>query len=212
MNRIIDLTKAKLTALHTGAEQTAIDGEPVLRVVKTEKLHDYDTNSYVKVGEMDFHNGIIEVDVHSRLLPDAPALSRGFIGIAFRIAEGNDRFESFYIRPTNGRCEDPERKQHAAQYFSFPKYTFSYFRENGITGYEAPADIGLEEWIRIRAEIHGCCGKFFVNGTPVLTVRDLKLGEFARGAVGLFVDIGTEGFFKNLKVICEDGGGNNGSV
>ncbi len=113
MNRIIDLTKAKLIALHTGAEQTAIDGEPVLRVVKTEKLHDYDTNSYMKVDGTDFYNGIIEVDVRSRLLPDVPALSRGFICIAFRIAEGDDRFESFYIRPTNGRCDDPERRKHA---------------------------------------------------------------------------------------------------
>ncbi len=212
MNGKIDLTKAKLSALHTSAEFAALDGEPVLRVVKTEKLHDYDTNSYVKADGIDFHDGSIEVDVRSRLLPDAPALSRGFIGIAFRIAEGNDSFESFYIRPTNGRCGDPERKRHAVQYFSFPKYTFSYFRENGITEYEAPADIGPDEWIRIRAEIHGCRGQFFVNGTPVLTVRDMKLGEFAHGAVGLFVDIGTEGFFRNLKINCEDGGKDNGTV
>ncbi len=212
MNGKIDLTKAKLTALHTSAEQMTIDGETVLRVVKTEKLHEYDTNSYVKVEGTDFRNGAIEVDVCSRLLPDAPDLSRGFIGIAFRIAEGNDRFESFYIRPTNGRCDDPERKKHAVQYFSFPKYTFSYFRENGISEYEAPADIGLDEWIRIRAEIHGYSGQFFVNGTPVLTVHDMKLGEFAHGAVGLFVDIGTEGFFRNLKINCENGGKDNGTV
>lgn len=205
MNNTVDLRKAKLSALHTSAGDMTLDGEPVVRVVKTERIEEYDTNSYVKIVGTDFHNGTIEVDVRSRLLPDAPAHSRGFIGIAFRIAEEDDRFESFYVRPANGRCEDPERRKHAVQYFSFPKYTFAYFRENGITKYEAPADIGLDEWIHIRAEIHGRHGEFFVNEIPVLSVDDMKLGDSAHGAVGLFVDIGTEGLFKNLRITCEDG-------
>lgn len=203
MNMKIDFKKAEISALHTSVKHVALNGEYALCVVKAEKLNEYDINSYAKIIGSDFHNGTIEVDVRSRLLPDAPALSRGFIGIAFRIAEGDDHFESFYIRPTNGRCEDSERKGHAVQYFSFPEYTFSYFREKGITKYEAPADIGLDEWISLRAEIHGGCGHFFVNGILVLTVEEMKLGESAHGAVGLFVDIGTEGFFKNLRITCE---------
>jgi len=35
----------------------------------------------------------------------------------------------------------------------------------------------------------------------VLTVEDLKLGPAARGAVGLWVDIGTEGYFANLRIV-----------
>lgn len=204
MNMKIDFKKAEISALHTSVEHVALDGEHALRVVKAEKLNEYDINSYAKIIETDFHNGTIEVDVRSRLLPDAPTLSRGFIGIAFRITEGDDHFESFYIRPTNGRCEDPERRRHAVQYFSFPQYTFSYFREKGITQYEAPADIGLDEWISLKAEINGSCGHFFVNGIQVLTVKDLKLGESAHGAVGLFVDIGTEGFFRNLRITLDN--------
>ena len=50
----------------------------------------------------------------------------------------NSEFESFYIRPTNGMTEDPIRKAHGCQYFSYPRYTFAYFREFGITEYEAP--------------------------------------------------------------------------
>ena len=61
-------------------------------------------------------------------------------------------------------------------------------------------DIGLNEWIHLKAEIEGSRAEFFVNGRLVLAVDDMKLGSEARGAVGLFVDIGTEGFFKNLTI------------
>jgi len=33
-----------------------------------------------------------------------------------------------------------------------------------------------------------------------LWINDLKLGSDASGAVGLYVDNGTDGFFRNLKV------------
>ena len=39
---------------------------------------------------------------------------------------------------------------------------------------------------------------------PVLLVEALKHGKDARGAVGLYVDTGTDAFFKNLKVECLD--------
>jgi hypothetical protein len=35
---------------------------------------------------------------------------------------------------------------------------------------------------------------------PALIVNDLKLGENASGGIDLWVDIGTEGFFKDPKV------------
>ena len=54
MNREIDLARVKLSALHTSAEHTTLDCENVLRVTKTEKLYEYDTNSYVKVGRNGF--------------------------------------------------------------------------------------------------------------------------------------------------------------
>ena len=88
-----------------------------------------DINTYIQIDGSDFHNGTIEVDVCAGLLPDAPDYSRGFIGIVFRAAEDGREFESFYIRPTNGKgCTDPVRKAHGCQYFSFPGYTFAYFR------------------------------------------------------------------------------------
>ncbi|MBQ9008684.1 MAG: hypothetical protein IJ088_05060 [Clostridia bacterium] len=176
-----------------------------VRVRKTDKMQP-DENTYLKAGNVEFHNGVIEVDVCGKLLEDAPEYARGFIGIVFRASDNDSEFESFYIRPTNGRdCEDPVRKAHGCQYFSYPGYTFSYFREFGITVYEGQVDtIALGEWSHIRAEIRQDHGTFFVDGKKVLEVSDLKHGPDSRGTVGLYVDIGTDGLFRNLSVECTD--------
>ena len=191
-------------AVHTAIQTAELDGETVLRVVKAEKLMEFDENTYAKLTGLSFHNGVIEVDMLSRLLPDAPDFARGFIGIAFRISEDDTAFESYYVRPTNGRTDDPVRKAHGSQYFSYPKYTFAWFREHGVTKYEAPVDIGLDEWIHLKAVIEDERAEFFINGVLALIITDMKHGPAARGAVGLFVDIGTEAFFKNLTITTAD--------
>lgn len=192
---------------HVSIDNCQMNNENVLRIVKNEKLDESDINSIAFLKDCSFHNGTIEIDILSRLLPDAPDYARGFAGITFRVKEDACSFESFYVRPTNGRnCTDPVRKLHGCQYFSYPKYTFSYFREKGITDYESETDIDLNEWIRIKAYIHNEKAQFYVNdmNTPVLSVSDLKLGSTEFGSIGLFVDTGTEAFIRNLTVTKED--------
>lgn len=195
-----------IKAVHTDVSRMTLHGESVIRVVKKEKLMEFDENTYAKLADSTFHNGIIEVKMLSRLLPDAPDFARGFIGIAFRINDDDTKFESFYVRPTNGRIDDPVRKNRGVQYFSYPKYTFDYFRNLGITDFEGPADIGLDEWISLKAVINGAKGEFYLNDSkePVLVVENMKHGADAKGAVGFFVDIGTEAFFKDLKITTTD--------
>jgi hypothetical protein len=62
--------------------------------------------------------------------------------------------------------------------------------------------MGLNEWIHLRIEVKGTRAKLFINNQtyPSLIVNDLKLGENTSGAIGLFVDIGTEGFFTDLAI------------
>jgi hypothetical protein len=194
-NMLLNLDTLKPT--HTSLEIV----EDMARVSKIEKLSEDDTNTFVLVNDLEFHNGIIEVDVCGRLRSDAPEHARGFIGIVFRVNKLENEFEAFYIRPTNGRdCTDPIRKQHACQYFSYPGYTFSYFREFGISKYEnAISTIALNEWSHIRAEIENDNGRFYVNDELVLSVDDLKHGD-SKGKIGLYVDIGTDGYFRNLVV------------
>lgn len=198
--------RALLEPVNTSLELISGEEGMCVRTSKISKLEQNDANTFVNVKGIDFHNGTISVDVCGKLLPDAPAHARGFIGIVFRASEDTSEFESFYIRPTNGKdCTDPVRKSHGCQYFSFPGYTFSYFRDFGIDGCEAPVDeIALGEWTNIRAEIYGDTGVFYVNDRQKLKVDHLKHGANAHGTVGLYVDIGTDGFFRNLSVECKD--------
>ncbi len=176
-----------------------------VRVWKTGSLEP-DIGTYAKVVGSDFHNGTIEVDVCGKLLPDAPDYARGFIGLVFRAAEDGREFECFYIRPANGcNCADPVRRSHGCQYFSFPGYTFAYFREFGISDYENRVDtIALNTWSHLKAVIKDETGLFYVDDVLVLKVNGMKHGALARGSVGLYVDIGTDGWFRNLRISPDD--------
>ena len=191
--------------VHVKMEPTTLDGVDCMRIHKCEKVDIPDENTYGKIKNLDFHNGTIIARLRSRLLPDAPAIARGFIGITFRCNTSDSEFESFYVRPTNGRnCDDPMRRSHGCQYFSYPGYTFSYFREFGITDYEAPIDIDLDEWFELKAVIEDDHGSFYINDQLLLEVDHFKHGPSARGSVGIYVDMGTEGFVEWIKVIPND--------
>lgn len=183
------------------------EGAWTLRVIKPEDNMEPDVPTYARLVDSDFHDGTIEVDVRARLSAWADVDSRGFIGIVFRASEDDDRFEGFYVRPRNGRsCTEPQRRIHTMQYFSYPGYTFAYFRERGIADFEAKADIEMDEWVHLKAEIAGAEGRFYVDDmeTPALVVPQMFDGAEARGGVGLYVDNGTDGLFRNLKMTCVD--------
>ena len=139
----------------------------------------------------------------SKLLADAPDFARGFIGVAFRIDENNAKFECLYIRPTNGRAEVQLRRNAATQYFSYPDFKFDRLRKESPGEYESYADMGLDEWIDIKIKVQGEKAKLYLNGSkqPVLVVNDLKHGAGTAGAIGLWVDVGTEGYFTEVVTI-----------
>lgn len=205
MKKIFPIDITAYENVHTDMENDVLGGEKVMRVVKADKIMQFDENTFVKLKDCDFGNGTIKVRMLSRLLPDAPEFARGFIGIVFRVKEDNSEFESFYLRPTNSNTDDPVRRSHGCQYFSYPGYTFAYFREFVITEYEAPIHNGLDEWVELRAVIQDDKASFYLNGEeePVLTVDKMKHGKNARGSVGFFSEIGTEAFFKDLQIEFE---------
>lgn len=179
-----------------------MEGKEVLKVVYDTTTAGFDEPTYVKIKDLNFQNGIFEVKVLSRLLKNAPASSRGFIGVAFRIGENNSKFENIYIRPTNGRTDDQIRRNHSIQYFSYPDFKFDRLRKEAPEKYESYADMGLNEWITMKIEVNGQKAKLFLNNSkqPSLVVNDLKLGENQSGAIGLWVGNYTEGYFKDLKI------------
>ncbi|MHC5228203.1 hypothetical protein ACYSNW_07995 [Enterococcus sp. LJL99] len=186
---------------------TAISEETeVLRLSKDPAIVADDEATYAKLRANEFKNGTIEVKVLSRLLADAPDHARGFIGIAFRVDESDEHFEAIYLRPTNGRCEDQVRRNRSIQYFSYPNYKYDRFRDECPGMYETYVDIALNEWIDIKIEVKEQQAKLYVNHAinPSMIVNDLKLGANVTGGIGLWVDVGTEGFFKELKITTED--------
>ena len=179
-----------------------LDGKDVIKVIKDSSVKDADEPTFVKIDGINFKNGMIEVKVLSRLLKTAPDFARGFIGIAFRINDSNTKYESFYIRPTNGRADDQVRRNHSVQYYSYPDYKFDRLRKESPERYESYADMALNQWITLRIEVKDTRAKLFIDNSQQasLVVNDLKLGSAVLGSIGLWVDIGTEGYFKDLKV------------
>jgi len=147
-------------------------------------------------------NGIVEVDLLSRLSDGAPDYARAFAGLAYRIIENLESFEAVYVRPLNGAKVDPPgpRAQRAVQYFAYPEWNFERLREEYPDGrYESGAHIGPDEWIQLRVEVQDGRLRASVDGIQILDLAETK-GREALGGIGLFVDIGTEAFFSNLSI------------
>lgn len=186
---------------------TNIDGRKAVQVARDTASHGANMPAFVRLTNTDnFSNGTIEVMLLSRLLPGTEAYARGFIGLAFRINKDNTRFESIYIRPVNGRAEDQLQRNHSTQYFSYPDYKFDRLRQEAAGKYESYADMGLNEWIKMKIMVKDAQAKLYLNDNPqpVLVVNDLKLGATNSGAIGLWVDGGTEAFFRDIKVVKEN--------
>jgi len=194
--------KNKLEAINSSISIERFMDKDAVKVIKDSAVKEFDEPTFAKLKGIDFNNGTIEVKVLSRLLPKAPESARGFIGLAFRINDSNSKFECIYIRPTNGRASDQLRRNHTIQYFSFPDYKFERLRKEAPGEYESYADMGLNEWIKLKIIVNDSQAKFFINDgkQPALIVNDLKHGANSSGAIGLWVDIGTEGYFSELKI------------
>jgi hypothetical protein len=197
-----DKKETDLEAVGVYVAEAKVADKDAIRVTKNSAIKKDDEPTFAKRTAMRFTNGTIEVKVLSRLLKDAPAHARGFIGVAFRINEDNSKFECIYIRPLNARADDQVRRNHSIQYFSFPGFKFDRLRKESPEKYESYTDMAMNEWIDLKIIVKGAKAELFVNGArqPALIVNDLKHGPDASGAVGMFVDIGTEGYFSDLRI------------
>jgi hypothetical protein len=92
--QIIKLDLANLAPNQVAISIEQMMGKQALRVTKDSTVKAVDEPTFVKIKDLQFTNGIIEVKVVSRLLKNAPESARGFIGVAFRINETNSQYES----------------------------------------------------------------------------------------------------------------------
>jgi hypothetical protein len=189
------------------------EGKKVLKIERDLKALPFDVNNiegtvdephYARlVGLEDFENGTIEVKMYSQIQdpPPYPGVA-GFIGIYFRIKEDDSAFEGIYVRPKVGRASKQMLRNHAVQYISYPHAKFDILRKSFPPGsYEGSAPVALKEWIKMRIEVNGETAEMFVDDMKYSSfVVDKMLGKHKTGGVGLYVDIGTIGYFKDLKV------------
>ena len=151
---------------------------------------------------LEFDNGIIEAEIAGAPMSGAFAGARGFVGLAFRLQSDMRTYDAFYLRPTNGRADDQVRRNHSAQYISHPDWTWSRFRKETPEKYESYVDLAPGEWTKIKIDVRGAQARLYVHDQPqpTLIVNDLKSGANAKGAVALWLDIGTVAHFRNLTV------------
>ena len=148
-----------------------------------------------------FHNGVISLDLAGKPRAGAAADARGFVGLAFRMNADPSQYECFYLRPTNGRADDQLRRNHSTQYISMPDYPWSKLRQETPGQYESYVDLVPGEWTKIKIEVTGSKARLYVNDSsqPVLVVNDLKHGD-SQGAIALWIGMGTEAYFANLRI------------
>ena len=154
------------------------------------------------VGLDDFENGTIEVKMYSQLQNPTPYSGvAGFIGVYFKIQKSDSAFEGIYVRPKVGRVNNQLFRNHAVQYISYPHYKFDTLRKIAPFKYEGSAPVALNEWITMRIEVNGETAEMFINDMKYSTfIVEKMLGNNKKGGVGLYVDIGTIGYFRDLKV------------
>jgi hypothetical protein len=138
---------------NVAAEPAVLQGKKGLRVTFSEETvrrfkdltPEEQAEAQARVGQyaviegLEFANGVIEAEIAGAPAPGASALARGFVGIAFRLQNGI--YDVFYLRPTNGRAEDQERRNHAAQYVSHPDWPWFRLRKEIPSKYESYVDL-----------------------------------------------------------------------
>ncbi|MCP5112600.1 MAG: hypothetical protein GY953_17370 [bacterium] len=159
-----------------------------------------DTRPFVIIEGVEFQDGAIEFEVAGSRREEAGAQARGFVGLAFRVADPKT-YECFYLRPTNGRAEDQARRNHSAQYMSHPEYTWFKLRNETPSKYEAYVDLVPGEWTQVKIVVKGTDARLYVHGSeqPTLIVKDLKRGNVS-GGVALWLEASTVAYFRNVKI------------
>lgn len=188
-----------------------VDGEKVLKIERDLKALPFDVKNlgatvdeptYAKLMNFDFENGTIEVKMFSRIQDPSPfQAAQGFIGVAFRISDSDTAFESIYLRPKVGRSDNQLFRNHTVQYYAYPRYKFDRLRKEAEGMYETSAPVNINEWITMRIEVNGQKVYMYINDAKHSTfVVDKMKGSTTHGSVALWVDIGTIGYFKDLKI------------
>ena len=182
-------------------EAVAYRGRKAVRLTSIDSANVDDGARLAIIPGTSFENGTIEVDLAGDVIPGSSEASRGFTGMAFRVAPASLKYECFYVRPLNGRSQDQLQRNHSTQYISYPEFPWQRLREETPGKYESYVDLDPGAWTKVRIVVDGEKASLFVNGAPqpVLIVNDLKHGA-SKGALALWIGPGVVAHFANLRV------------
>ncbi|MGH9335700.1 MAG: hypothetical protein ACRD21_18345, partial [Vicinamibacteria bacterium] len=107
----VSLARERLSIAGVRIESVRHRDRDAIRLIEAD---DTRVSGIAIVQGVSFRDGVIEIDVAGQRGPYALPEDRGFIGVAFRVSRGGDRFEYVYLRPENGRAADPVRRSHSA--------------------------------------------------------------------------------------------------
>jgi len=196
-----------LRLINVKAEAANHQGKEGLRVAKVDdKDFSEISETLVILDNIEFKNGVIELELSGEPAPGAVESSRGFVGIAFKLQETDPyKYECIYIRPTNGRADNQIRRNHSTVYTSHPDYPWYRLRKENPKKYESYADMGPGEWIKVKIEVAGEKAKLYLHGAeqPCLIVNDLKLGD-SSGKIALWLHSTTVAYYRNLSIVQTD--------
>jgi hypothetical protein len=209
----LNLGKQTFELHNVTGEIVEFQGKKVLKIERDLNAIPFDSTNiektvdephYARLEDLhDFENGTIEVKMYSQLQNPAPYSGiAGFIGLFFRVKADDSSFESIYLRPKVGRANNQRFRNHAVQYISYPHYKFDTLRKIAPNRYEGSAPVALNEWITMRIEVNGETAEMFINDMKYSSfIVDKMLGSNKKGGLGLYVDIGTIGYFRDLRII-----------
>jgi hypothetical protein len=190
---------AKPSVLQGKKGLTATISDETLR--RSQRTQQY-PQGLVLIEGLDFSNGVVEAEIAGALAPGAGGEARGFVGIAFRVQEDLETYDAFYLRPTNGRADDQERRNRSVQYISLPEWPWHRLRKETPGKYESYVDLVPGTWTKIKIEVRGEQARLCVHGNeqPTLIIKDVKSGANGHGGVALWLEPGTVAHFRNLTV------------
>jgi hypothetical protein len=166
-------------------------GKPALKVQSKKD------DTVILLDGIEFTNGVIEFDALGQSGPPGS----NFLGFAFRVVDAKTH-DAVYFRPFNFRAEEAERKAHAVQYISHPKYRWQVLRKDKSGQYEKPiiAAPDGDAWFHVRIMVEKPKVRVYVNDSrePSLVVDELS--DRKGGGVGLWVGPGQGGYLANLKI------------
>jgi len=190
-----------LKPVNAKVEPVTYKGRKAIRVTDTSPEGTSDDGRFVVVTGSQLEDGLVEVDVAGDRIPGTTEVARGFVGIAFRVAQDGPPFEAFYLRPYNGRSDDQLQRNHSAQYIASPDFPWNRLRQEFPGKYETYVDLVPGEWTKMKIEVRGDKARLYLNDArePTLIVNHLLHGN-TKGAVALFISVGSVAHFSNLRV------------